>query len=81
MYLLDLNNASLNSILNEGGVAIFTKWKIYTNEGIDLKIQTQEFEAVWIEIDSKGTKNTITGTVYVSNLNEFYDCVKMFNYT
>ena len=65
-----------NSTSCRGGVAIFTKQYLDATEREDLKIQTHEFEAVWTEINNKGSKNTVIGSIYrhphSNNLDEFH---------
>ena len=70
---------STETISSKGGVTIFAKNSCNAFERADLKIQTKEFETVWIEINKKGTKNTIVGCVYrhphSNNLDEFSEFI------
>ena len=65
-----------NTISSKGGVAIFTKNHLDVFERDDLKKEgNKEFEAVWIEIKKKGSKNIVVGCLYrhphSSNLKDF----------
>ena len=64
-----------NTETSKGGVAIFTKNNHNVFERDDLKIRTKEFEAVWVEINNKGCKNTVVGCLYrhphYNNINDF----------
>ncbi len=53
-----------NTLTDKGGVAIFLKKSYDANEREDLKICTNEFEAVWVEIVNKKSKNVIIGCTY-----------------
>ena len=52
-----------NTLTNKGGVAIFSK-NPNASEREDLKMKNKEYERVWIEINNKGSKNTIIGCIY-----------------
>ncbi|MCH2406285.1 MAG: hypothetical protein MK200_08855, partial [Nitrosopumilus sp.] len=64
-----------NTETSKGGVAIFTKNEHDAFERDDLKVKTKEYEAVWIEINNKGKKNTIVGCMYrhphANNIDDF----------
>ena len=53
-----------NTKSSKGGVAIFVKENLVVKEREDLKICTDEFESVWIEITNKKSKNVIIGCSY-----------------
>ena len=60
---------------SKGGTAIFSNKKFDTIERIDLKIQHDHFESVWVEIKNKNGKNVICGSLYrhPHNTVEIYD--------
>ena len=65
-----------NTLSSKGGVAIFAKNHQDVFERDDLKKEgNKEFEAVWIEIKKKGSKNIVVGCLYrhphSSNLQDF----------
>ena len=71
-----------NTLSSKGGVAIFAKDHQDIFERDDLKLEgNKEFEAVWIEIKKKGSKNIIVGCVYrhphTANLKDFSDYINM----
>ena len=49
---------------NKGGVAIYTKANLTVIERNDLNIPDENFEAQWIEIINRTTKNIICGCFY-----------------
>ena len=54
-----------NTLSSKGGVAIFAKNHHDVFERDDLKKEgNKEFEAVWIEIKKKGSKNIVVGCLY-----------------
>ncbi len=67
-----LNNVSLEGykIFNtptdsaKGGVALYVNDNFDTFERVDLKIQNDEFQSVWLEIKNSGSKNILCGCVY-----------------
>jgi len=58
----DLFSTPTNS--SKGGTAIFSKKKLDVIERIDMKIQHDHFESVWIELKNKKGKNVICGSLY-----------------
>ena len=58
----NLYTTSSNSI--RGGSAIYIKDNLDNFERNDLKSQSDEFEAVWVEIKNKNSKNIICGCIY-----------------
>ena len=49
---------------SKGGVCLYVNKDFDTIERIDLKVQNDLFEAVWIEIKNKDSKNIVCGCVY-----------------
>ncbi len=48
----------------KGGVVLYLKEIFDTFERIDLRAQTSEYQAVWVEIKNKNSKNIVCGCVY-----------------
>ena len=64
---ITINNYNIFSTptnTSKGGTAIFVKTKFNTVERLDLKIQHDHYESVWIEIKNKNCKNVICGSLY-----------------
>ena len=55
-------NTASNSA--RGGVALYACADFDTFERVDLKVQDDGFQGVWLEIKNKGSKNIICGCVY-----------------
>ena len=55
---------STGSQLARGGTAIYVNKKLNSFEKNDLKINNEEYESVWIEINNKGSKSIICGCLY-----------------
>ena len=66
---------STGTLSSKGGTTIFIKRSHDSFERDDLKIQTKEYEAVWIEIKVEKGKNILIGCIYrhphYKNLDEF----------
>ena len=64
-----------NSKTSKGGVAIFLKDNYNAIEREDLKSDNPEYEAVWIEIKTKKSKNIILSCIYrhphITNIDDF----------
>ena len=80
------NMYSTSSLSSKGGTSIYVKDHLHNFERNDLKIQHNEFEAVWIEIINKVGKNKIYGCIYRhphQNMNAFIqyleNCLKIVN--
>ena len=48
----------------KGGTAIFTKKNYHAIERLDIKIQHDHYESVWVELKNKTSKNVICGSLY-----------------
>ena len=62
---------------SKGGVCLYVKQGFDAIERTDLKIQNDLFEAVWIEIKNKNSKNIVCGCVY---RHPRANCDDFFNY-
>ena len=64
---ININNYNLFSTptkTSKGGTAIFSSKKLDTIERIDLKVQHNHFESIWVEIKNKNCKNVICCSLY-----------------
>ena len=48
----------------KGDVATFVKQNMDVTERDDLNIQTSEFEAIWLEVNNKSSKNIVIVCLY-----------------
>ena len=61
----------------KGGTVLFLKRIFDSYERIDLKIQTSEYQSVWVEIKNKKSKNIVCGCIY---RHPRYDMSNFLNY-
>ena len=64
MFLKAYDIYSTGSQLARGGTAIYVNRNFNSFERNDLKINNEEYESVWIEINNKGSKSIICGCLY-----------------
>ena len=58
------NLFSTGSKSNKGGVALYVKSSLITFERVDLKMSSQHFESVWLEIKNNRSQNILCGCIY-----------------
>ena len=55
---------STPTLTSKGGVAIYVNSDFKTHERTDLKVQTKDYESVWVEISNNKSKNIVCGCIY-----------------
>ena len=61
------------SLSAKGGTALYVNNSFDSFERLDLKVQTDNFESVWVEIKNKNSKNIICGCIYRHPRNDMDD--------
>ena len=62
--LVGYEDYSTSTLTSKGGTTIYSRKTLDHDERKDLKIKTDHYESVWIELKNKNSKNVICGSIY-----------------